>query len=331
LESPTGSGKSLSLLCSVIGWLQYRKSLQDQEAIDDIMVEHHMSPKIQEIDDCPIESSMAEFQVMKYPTEYKQQSESLKDKSKYSKKIGKIYITSRTHKQISQLVKELRSTPYQPRMSVLGSRAHLCLHEGVSSAADPNEECRKLLDHSGCKYYPKADLLARTMRSSIWDIEDLVQAGHDHNACPYFAARTLSQEADVIFAPYNYVCDPGIRDAMSINLKNSVIVLDEAHNIEDTARECGSFCIDVEKLDLMSMELEGLRQNCGKISEGPYAGAAKELSTCYESLRSVKETIIFQFINIFSLLLQCLFGSSLPINCNSRDRATSNIIFLMNL
>lgn len=68
-------------------------------------------------------------------------------------------------------------------------------------------------------------------------------------ACPYFASRSLAQEAEVVFAPYNYICDPQIREAMGINLKDNVIVLDEAHNIEDTAREAGSFELSNDKLE----------------------------------------------------------------------------------
>jgi len=43
----------------------------------------------------------------------------------------------------------------------------------------------------------------------------------------------LKTSAQIIFCPYNYLVDPGIRKAMEINLKNQVVVLDEAHNIED--------------------------------------------------------------------------------------------------
>ena len=30
-------------------------------------------------------------------------------------------------------------------------------------------------------------------------------------ACPYYATRTLMDEADIIFCPYNYLVDPLIR------------------------------------------------------------------------------------------------------------------------
>lgn len=61
-----------------------------------------------------------------------------------------------------------------------------------------------------------------------------------HAACPYYLSRALSTKADLVFAPYNYVLDPAIRSAMDINLQDSIVVLDEAHNVEDTLRQLGS-------------------------------------------------------------------------------------------
>ena len=59
-------------------------------------------------------------------------------------------------------------------------------------------------------------------------------------ACPYYLSHVLSKDADIIFAPYNYVLDPGIREALDIELNNAVVILDEAHNVESTLREAGS-------------------------------------------------------------------------------------------
>jgi fanconi anemia group J protein len=50
----------------------------------------------------------------------------------------------------------------------------------------------------------------------------------------------LSKHADLLFAPYNYILDPGIRKALDINLKGSVVVLDEGHNVEGILTESGS-------------------------------------------------------------------------------------------
>jgi hypothetical protein len=61
-----------------------------------------------------------------------------------------------------------------------------------------------------------------------------------HSPCPYYLSRALSKHAELIFAPYNYILDPGIRKALDIDLSGSVVVLDEAHNVEGTLIESGS-------------------------------------------------------------------------------------------
>jgi Fanconi anemia group J protein len=62
----------------------------------------------------------------------------------------------------------------------------------------------------------------------------------EESACPYYLSRALAKDADIVFCPYNYVLDPNIRNAMEIDIKNSIVVLDEAHNVEDTLRQEGS-------------------------------------------------------------------------------------------
>ncbi|CAB9497764.1 Regulator of telomere elongation helicase 1 [Seminavis robusta] len=61
-----------------------------------------------------------------------------------------------------------------------------------------------------------------------------------HSPCPYYLSRALSKHAELLFAPYNYILDPGIRKALEIDLEGAVVVLDEAHNVEGTLTESGS-------------------------------------------------------------------------------------------
>lgn len=44
---------------------------------------------------------------------------------------------------------------------------------------------------------------------ALWDIEDLVELGHSTRGCPYFASRSIAENAQLIFCPYNYIIDPG--------------------------------------------------------------------------------------------------------------------------
>ncbi len=39
-------------------------------------------------------------------------------------------------------------------------------------------------------------------------MEDLVQQGKASSGCPYYAARDMAEDSDIIFCPYNYIIDP---------------------------------------------------------------------------------------------------------------------------
>lgn len=46
--------------------------------------------------------------------------------------------------------------------------------------------------------------------------------------CSYFAARSMAEEAQLVFCPYNYIINSAIRRAMEVDLKDSIVILDEA-------------------------------------------------------------------------------------------------------
>lgn len=46
--------------------------------------------------------------------------------------------------------------------------------------------------------------------------------------CSYFASRSMAEEAQLVFCPYNYIINSTIRKAMEVDLKDSIVILDEA-------------------------------------------------------------------------------------------------------
>jgi Rad3-related DNA helicase len=55
-----------------------------------------------------------------------------------------IIYASRTHSQLAQVIRELKSTKYRPRMAVIGSRQQMCVHKDVRTltGAAQNAACR---------------------------------------------------------------------------------------------------------------------------------------------------------------------------------------------
>ncbi|KAL0324857.1 UNVERIFIED_CONTAM: Fanconi anemia group J protein [Sesamum radiatum] len=95
----------------------------------------------------------------------------------------------------------------------------------------------------------------------VHDIEDLVKVGQVVKGCSYFAARSMAQDAELVFCPYNYIINPVIREAMEVDISGSIIIFDEAHNIEDIARDAGSIDLGEEVLLHLQTELGQLSLN----------------------------------------------------------------------
>ena len=53
--------------------------------------------------------------------------------------------------------------------------------------------------------------------------------------------------ADIVILPYQYVLNTHIRKQLQINLRNSIILFDEAHNIDTNCEEVLSFEIQIEQ------------------------------------------------------------------------------------
>ncbi|XP_072635806.1 Fanconi anemia group J protein isoform X3 [Canis lupus baileyi] len=187
-------------------------------------------------------------------------------------KIPKIYFGTRTHKQIAQITRELRRTAYSGvPMTILSSRDHTCVHPEVVGNFNRNEKCMELLDGKNgksCYFYHGVHKISnqhtlQTLQGmcKAWDIEELVSLGKKLKACPYYTARELIEDAHIIFCPYNYLLDAQIRESMDINLKEQVVILDEAHNIEDCARESASYSVTEVQLRFARDELDSMVNN----------------------------------------------------------------------
>ncbi|XP_074586059.1 uncharacterized protein LOC141841763 [Curcuma longa] len=262
LESPTGTGKSLSLLCSSLAWQRHQTSrfLSGQAAPS------------QGLPPPPTSDPLVHgggFIPETQPSNIAEQSSTPAASARAQRRQAspKIYYASRTHSQISQVIREYRKTSYRVPMAVLASRKHYCTNKYVCTKANLDEECKSLLKNEalGCSEFKNANKikshpsLQKGGCYEVHDIEDLVKVGKSVKGCSYFAAQTLAEEAQLVFCPYNYIVNPVVRRAMDIDLKGAIVILDEAHNIEDIARDSGS--LDVEEDVLFALQTE-LGQLC---------------------------------------------------------------------
>lgn len=76
--------------------------------------------------------------------------------------------------------------------------------------------------------------------------------------CAYYTSRALAKQSHITFCTYNYLMSPGIRSAVGIDeyLSNSIVIIDEAHNVESVARDGGSATISLFELYTLQHFLE---------------------------------------------------------------------------
>lgn len=244
LESPTGTGKTLTLLCASLAW--------QQKEIEQIRM-----------------SSTNETKDNSTETTSKPQP------------ISRIFYCTRTHKQLEQVAKQLSNTIYKDRirMTLLSSRDNYCIHPVVSKGPNKNHECAKITRpdqqrfgqqgfKSDCGYYERLKgkighdftrLAGPKQLPRVFDIEQFTEyCQTTHAVCPYYTSRLLINDVQVILCPYNYLIDPRVRNSMQMSINNSVIIIDEAHNIEDCARESMKF--EMRKYDF-DTALDEFRSN----------------------------------------------------------------------
>ncbi|KAI3786068.1 hypothetical protein L1987_45195 [Smallanthus sonchifolius] len=204
----------------------------------------------------------------------------------------KIYFCSRTHSQLSQFVKELGKTVFGNELKVacLGSRKNFCINEEVMKLGNStliNERCldlqknkksqvskmknsgaagrkRQTKASSGCPMLSKRKL-QKQFRNEMTekgplDIEDLVRLGGSLRTCPYYGSRSMVPAADLVVLPYQSLLSKSSRESLGLSLKNSVVIIDEAHNLADSLISMYDSKVTLSQLELVNSSLKGYFQ-----------------------------------------------------------------------
>ena len=210
LESPTGTGKTLCLLCAAIAWQQQQP------------------PQAR-------------------PT---------------------IIYSSRTHSQLAQVARELKKTKYSHVSAIsVGSREQLCVNPQYANQRGDmlHASCRTAVKQKTCQYFVGTNTLKMSGASSgilspspVLDIEDLRTVGERNCVCPFFYSREQASQASVVFVPYNYLFQPGAVKSLGVELKDAVVIIDEAHNIGRVCEEAASVEFGHLEAEQVNTEAEAL-------------------------------------------------------------------------
>lgn len=346
LESPTGTGKSLALLCAALAFQQkaaqvecntgeltqkvQRKVEQGKKKDSKDEREHEEEEEEEEEEDFarPKRFRDVSWQLGgkrkrtqerehtwvwggkdKALDEEEEQTQDVEEKErKGRKKVPRVFYATRTHKQVAHVVAELKKTVYRPRLCVLASRREYCMRDEIREMSVRDELCKNLVKKNECEYWKHAQELAldHEVKDEVCDIEELVQVGKRLNGCAYYASHELYQHAQLILCPYGFLVDPIVRKARGICLKDDVVILDEAHNLENCCRESLGFAGNVNDIKMMYNQVDNLVMT-GEMGDDGLEKAYLGLMELFNCLLLLVDDVVvngkFTFVNNVEIAL----------------------------
>ncbi|PPE00042.1 hypothetical protein GOBAR_DD02934 [Gossypium barbadense] len=198
-----------------------------------------------------------------------------------------IYCTRTVHEMEKTLAElkilhnyQIKHLGPQARILAIGlsSRKNLCVNPTVVAAENRDSVdagCRKLTaswvralaeentDVTTCEFFESYEKAASAavLPPGVYTLQELRAFGKEKGWCPYFLARHMVQFANVVVYSYQYLLDPKVAGIISKEMqKESVVVFDEAHNIDNV-------CIEALSVSVRRQTLEGATRNLSRISQ----------------------------------------------------------------
>jgi DNA excision repair protein ERCC-2 len=173
------------------------------------------------------------------------------------KKNLKILYVARTHRQHDRVIEELRAVyKNHPITGVsIRGRHEMCLNafaaKGAFDSKSLMEVCELLKAKGRCPYYKSVDertydylQLQQQVSTRPYMASEIMRACKKREVCPYELIKNAVTDAKVIALSYLYVFEPSIRTAFLKNLETDlskiILVVDEAHNLPETAIDISS-------------------------------------------------------------------------------------------
>ena len=196
-----------------------------------------------------------------------------------------ILFSSRTHSQLYQFVHQLQLPSFHSSLEeiteytkfvALGSRKQLCINDKVrllgnlNSINDAGVDLQK--KDQPCDFFPKvtkSGVLEKTKSFidncfvKVNDIEDVALLGKKLEICPYYTVRNATDYAEIIALPYQLLLLKSARESLDLKIENSIVVIDEAHNLIDTISSMNSVTLSLSEL---TMCINGLKLYLSKFA-----------------------------------------------------------------
>lgn len=227
--------------------------------------------------------------------------------------IRKLIYCSRTVPEIEKVIAELqnlmeyydKNAPVKANLTgvVLSSRKNMCIHPEVSRERDGkilDTKCYGLTascvrdraqqdeTQALCQYYEgwTAEGKENQLPTGVYSLDDLKEFGRQRNWCPYFVSRFAIIHAQVVVYSYHYLLDPKVADIVSKELcKESVVVCDEAHNIDNVCIDSMSVRINKRVIERGTTALSNLEKLVTEMKEDDQKRLQDEYARMVQGLK----------------------------------------------
>ncbi len=194
-----------------------------------------------------------------------------------------IYLT-RTISQSDQVMRELKAISSLKKISgvAITGRGKSCPllrtmpgYESIPSTVH-SSLCESKKAKRACPYFnslkDNLSIVEKYCKTEFPTSEKLDNYCEKLDTCPYEMKKLLMKDVDVVVAPYIHILSEDIRSNLLRNMNveddNILIVIDEAHNIIDAAREQESFTITMRNVEAAIDECSTMKQGGGMLWEG---------------------------------------------------------------
>ncbi len=160
-----------------------------------------------------------------------------------------------------------------PRFSVTDviGKNHMCGQDvDAFFSRQFHDYCSSLREAGTCFFYSnfrkdgsvsaEGMLVADSLRREPVHSGKTVELGKKYSICPYEAAVLASKDASVIVADYSHIFSPNVRDSFlkraGKSLQDSIIIIDEAHNLPSRLRDILSETITTPSVERAVREAE---------------------------------------------------------------------------
>ncbi len=185
----------------------------------------------------------------------------------------KILYVARTHRQHDRVIEELRAVLKSHHVSgiSLRGRNQMCLNRAaVKNAFDAKslmEACELLKAKGNCPYHKVPEeqtydylMLKHQIATHPYKASEIQNVCKRKGVCPHELVKAALSDVKVIALSYLYVFDPIIRAAflknIETNLQKIILIVDEAHNLPETAIDISSSSLSLFVIKQAELEAQ---------------------------------------------------------------------------